>query len=320
MYDVVALGELLIDFINTGIDENNNPKFTAYPGGAPCNVLAMLNKLGHKICFIGKVGADSFGNHLKSSIEKAGISSDGLIFDETLGTTLAFVHKLPNGDRDFSFYRNPSADVNIQSEEVNYDLISDSKIFHFGTLSLTDEPAISATKSAVDFAVKKSKLISFDPNLREPLWKNLEDAKSAMWYGIEKCDVLKIADNEIKWLTGIDDYDSAVAYIKKSSKAKLINVTLGKDGSIAYYGNTKQYCKGFVNDNTVDTTGAGDTFCACVLSYIINNSIENLTQNNLIEMLRFANAAASIITNRAGALMSMPSLDEIKDLLNKNQM
>lgn len=315
MYDVVALGELLIDFIQNGRSENNMPLFAANPGGAPCNVLAMLQKLGYKTAFIGKVGDDSFGKMLGETIRNVGISDEGLVYDGKVNTTLALVHTMEDGDRDFSFYRKPGADIMLTEDELNKELIRQCKIFHFGSLSLTDEPAASATKAAIDFAKENGKIISFDPNLREPLWDDLEEAKKAIWYGIEKCDILKIADNEIQWLTGAEDYDQGVEIIKARSDASLINVTLGKNGSISYYKGKRVFVKPFLNENTVDTTGAGDTFCANVLGFVLEHGMEALTETDLEQMLTFANAAASIVTTRKGAICSMPEKEEIENLI-----
>lgn len=317
MYDVVALGELLIDFIQNGKSQQGNSLFEANPGGAPCNVLAMLSQLGYKTAFIGKVGNDSFGKKLAKTLEKIGISVEGLQYDEEINTTLALVHTMPGGDRDFSFYRKPGADIMLRKDEVKQELIESCRIFHFGTLSLTDEPVASATKEALAFAKGAGKVISFDPNLRPPLWDDMERAREAVWYGIEACDVLKIADNEIKWLVGIEDYDRAVEKIRERSRARLINVTLGKDGSIAYYKDKKVFGKPFLSKDTVDTTGAGDTFCANILGYVLQNGLENLSEINLKEMLEFANAAASIVTTRKGALLSMPEKQEIEQLQYK---
>lgn len=317
MYDVVALGELLIDFIQCGKSENGNPVFEANPGGAPGNVLAMLRKRGFHVGFIGKVGKDSFGTMLAKTLERTGISSEGLVFDEEVNTTLAMVHTTADGDRDFSFYRKPGADIMLKPEEVRLNMIEECRIFHFGSLSLTDEPAAGATKIAVETAKRAGKLISFDPNLRPLLWKDLKNAEAAIWYGIENCDILKIADNEIKWLTGTEDYDEGVRKIRKRSDASLINVTLGKEGSISYYKDKKVFVDAVYSGETVDTTGAGDTFCANVLCYVLENGLQNLTEENLKEMLTFANAAASIVTTRKGAICSMPENMEIEALLSK---
>ena len=322
MYDVVALGELLIDFIQNGSSRNGNPLFEAIPGGAPCNVLAMLARLGYRTAFIGKVGNDSFGKMLGEAIQEIGISAEGLVYDSDVNTTLAFVYSLEGGDRDFSFYRNPGADIMLTEQEVSKKLMEECRVFHFGSLSLTDEPAETATKRAVAFAKEAGKLISFDPNYREPLWENEEQAKEAVWYGIGVCDILKIADNEIKWLTGLDDYDEGVRALKERSGAKLINVTLGCQGSLAYYQDRKVCGKPFLSDRTIDTTGAGDTFCAGVLGFVLEHGLDDMKEADLEEMLTFANAAASIVTTRKGALRSMPDKEEIDSLIwggRKNQ-
>ncbi len=319
MYDVVALGELLVDFIQNGSSANGNPLFEANPGGAPCNVLAMLARLGYQTAFIGKVGDDSFGRMLRQTIRETGIADEGLLYDKKVNTTLALVHTLADGDRDFSFYRKPGADIMLTESEVNKKLIDECRIFHFGSLSLTDEPAAAATKEAVAYAKRMGKLISFDPNLREPLWESEEQSQKAIWYGIEQCDVLKIADNEIKWLTGMDDYDEGVRVVKERSNVRLVNVTQGNQGSLAYYKDKKIYGKPFLSDKTIDTTGAGDTFCACVLSFLLEHGLNDLLETDLEGMLLFANAAASIVTTRKGAIRSMPERKEIDALILDSQ-
>ena len=188
-YDVTALGELLIDFTENGTSAQGNPIMEANPGGAPCNVLAMLERLGKKTAFIGKVGKDMFGNQLKAAVEEVGIDTRALIMDEEVHTTLAFVHTYPDGDRDFSFYRNPGADMMLTKDEVLDDLIRDSRIFHFGTLSSTHEGVREATRHAIEVAKEAGCIITFDPNLRPPLWKSLEDARVEIEYGLTKCDV-----------------------------------------------------------------------------------------------------------------------------------
>ena len=319
MFDVVAFGELLIDFISDGVGTNGNPVYEANPGGAPCNVLAMLGKLGYHTAFIGKVGKDDFGRQLIAALQSIGISTEGLIADEKANTTLAFVHKKPDGDRDFSFYREKGADTLLQKEEIDLSLLENCRIFHFGTLSMTDEPALSATKFALEHAKRAGALVSFDPNYRPPLWKNEALAKKAALYGIKNCDILKIADNELQWLTGIEDIDSAVEQLKQQSSAKLMFVTLGKKGSLAYTQNRKVYAPAFLTPKTVDTTGAGDTFCACALGFTLQHGIYDLTEKQLSDLLRFANAAASIVTTRKGALLSMPEQKEIEALFHEKE-
>ena len=312
IYDVTALGEMLIDFAVNGESEQGNQLFEACPGGAPCNVLAMLNKLGRKTAFIGKVGDDQFGKLLRDTITNIGIEAKGLVMDQDIHTTLAFVHTFPDGDREFSFYRKPGADMMLKEEEVDYDLIRQSKVFHFGTLSMTDEPVKSATKKALAVAKEAGCMITFDPNLRPPLWKTLDEAKAQMEYGFENCDVLKISDNEIQWLTGKEDYTDGVNWIRERYNIPLILVSMGKEGSRAYYEDKIVEIKPFLQKNTIETTGAGDTFCGCVLHYICEHGLDNLTEADLTSMLTFANAAAARITTRKGALRVMPDRAEIE--------
>jgi fructokinase len=309
--DVTALGELLIDFTENGTSGQGNPLFEANPGGAPCNVLSMLSKLGHKTAFIGKVGKDFFGTQLKEAIEEVGISSEALFMDEEVHTTLALVHTYPDGDRDFSFYRNPGADMMLTEQEIPEELIQKSRIFHFGTLSMTHSGVRSATKKAVDIAEKSGDLISFDPNLRPPLWKSLDEAKEQVLYGLAHCKVLKISDNEIQWLTGKEDFTEGVAAINEKYAIPLILVSMGKEGSRAYYKGQMVEVAPFLRTDTVETTGAGDTFCACVLHYLLEHDIDSLSESDLKEMLLFANCAASIITTRKGALRVMQEKAEV---------
>ena len=314
-YDVTALGELLIDFTENGKSSQGNPLFQANPGGAPCNVLAMLAKLGHKTAFIGKVGNDFFGEQLRTAIKEAGIDDTGLCTDEKIHTTLAMVHTYPDGDRDFSFYRNPGADMMLNKAEIREDILKDTKIFHFGTLSMTHEGVREATKAAIHIAEEAGAVISFDPNLRPPLWESLDEAREQVLYGLGHCQILKISDNEIQWLTGEEDYTAGVNWILERYQIPLILVSMGKEGSRAYYNEMMVEVKPFLQENTIETTGAGDTFCGCVLHYVCEHGINGLKEENLAEMLTFANAAASIITTRKGALRVMPEEKEIKLLI-----
>lgn len=315
-FDVVALGELLIDFTENGISSQGNPIFEANPGGAPCNVLAMLQKLGKKTAFIGKVGSDMFGSQLTETVKAAGIDVTGLVSDKSVSTTMAFVHTLPDGDREFSFVRDPGADMMLRKDEIDVDIVSSAKIFHFGTLSSTHEGVREATRYAIDIAKESGALISFDPNLRPPLWDSLEDARREIEYGFEKCDILKISDNEIEFMTGSTDYDKAVRELMGKYHIKLAFATLGKNGSRAYFGDMQAEFGGFDVD-TIETTGAGDTFCGSALNFILEHDINALTENDLKELLAFANAAAAIITTRRGALKVMPEKKEILELIGR---
>lgn len=316
LYDVTAMGEMLIDFTLNGQSEQGNHLFEACPGGAPCNVLAMLNKLGRKTAFIGKVGEDQFGRLLKGTIDELGIETKGLILDKEIHTTLAFVHTFPDGDREFSFYRKPGADMMLTEEEVDYDLIRQSRIFHFGTLSMTDEPVRSATKKALEVAKEAGCLITFDPNLRPPLWNSLDEAKKQMEYGFQYCDMLKISDNEIQFVSGKEDYDEGICYLQDKYNIPLIFLTMGKDGSRAYYKDIWVERKGF-QVKAIETTGAGDTFCGCSIHGLLTHGLEGLTEEILGDMLTYANAGAALITMKKGAIRSMPEPENITKLIEE---
>lgn len=315
-YDVIALGELLIDFTMNGQSEQGNNMFEACPGGAPCNVLALLNKMGKKTAFIGKVGKDQFGTLLRDTITEAGIDASNLMVDENVNTTLAFVHTFPDGDREFSFYRNPGADMMLTADEVNPEVVKDTKVFHFGTLSMTHDGVREATKKAVETAKANGCLVSFDPNLRPPLWSSLDLAKEQMEYGFGKCDILKISDNEIQFVSGKEDYDEGIAYLQETYNIPLILLTMGKDGSRAYYKGMRVGRPGF-SVKAIETTGAGDTFCGSSLNYLVDHDFENLTEEQLGEMLTFANAAAALVTTKKGAIKAMPVKEEVLELIQK---
>lgn len=314
-YDVTAVGELLIDFIRSGSSEQGNPLYEANPGGAPCNVLAMLQKLGRRTAFIGKVGRDGFGRQLTEAIKDAGIDTSGLVYDDEIHTTLSLVHKTPDGDRDFSFYRNPGADVVLRAEEMREDLIRQAKILHFGSLSLTDEPVRSATHRALAIAEEEGLIRSFDPNLRPPLWPDLEQAHEQIDWGLQHCDVLKISDNELQWFTGCQDFDAGIAWLRERYPITLITLSLGPDGSRAYWQDCRAEVPAYLQAGTIDTTGAGDTFCGCVLDAVLTCGLQNLNEEKLKDMLKFANAAASLVTTRRGALRVMPDRESVRNFL-----
>lgn len=315
-FDVIAMGELLIDFTMNGQSEQGNSLFEACPGGAPCNVLAMLNKLGKKTAFLGKVGKDQFGCLLKNTLDETGIDTSNLKMDADVNTTLAFVHTFPDGDREFSFYRNPGADMMLTEDDVDPEFLKKARLFHFGTLSMTHEGVRRATEKALDAAKENGLLISFDPNLRPPLWSSLDLAKEQMEYGFQFCDILKISDNEIQFVSGKEDYDEGIQYLQEKYHIPLILLTLGKDGSRAYYKGMRVERSGFTM-KTIETTGAGDTFCGSSLNYILEHGIEDLTEEELGEMLTFANAAAAVITTRKGAIRAMPEKEEVLGVIGE---
>lgn len=315
--DVVSLGELLIDFTVNGKSEQGNFMFEANPGGAPCNVLAMLKKLGKKTAFIGKVGQDMFGNILKNTLDEIGIGTSSLMMDSEYNTTLAFVYTAEDGDRSFSFYRKPGADMMLTEEEIDEDLIKNAKIFHFGTLSMTDEGVRKATKKAIKCAKDHGLLISFDPNLRPPLWKSLDAAKEQILYGLSQCDILKISDEELEFITNCKEIEKGVKILEDNFNIQLIMVTMGKKGSMAFYNGMTARKETFNQIKAVDTTGAGDTFWGCTLNFVLEYGIDNLNESILNEILLFANAAATIVTTRKGAIRSMPEKDEVLKLISQ---
>lgn len=318
-FDVIALGELLIDFTENGASAQGNPLLEANPGGAPCNVLAMLQKLGKRTAFVGKVGRDMFGAQLREAAEGAGICMDYLLEDTHVHTTLAFVKTFPNGDRDFSFYRDPGADMMLRSDELPLEAIKKARIFHFGTLSMTHPDVRFATRKAVTVAKEAGALISFDPNLRPPLWYDLEEAREQIAWGLSHCDILKIADNELEFMTGETDFDKGAAKLREQyPNIKVLNVTAGADGSYSYTGGRRVFVPSFRLGGTIETTGAGDTFCACVLNYVLEHGADDLSEAQLTDMLRFANAAAYLVTTKKGAIRSMPEREEVESILANN--
>lgn len=317
-FDVCALGELLIDFTENGVSPQGNPLMEANPGGAPCNVLAMLNKQGYRTAFIGKLGDDIFGRRLLETVGALGINTDGVVMDKAANTTLAFVHTRDGGEREFSFYRNPGADTMLNEAEIKPDIIENSRIFHFGSLSMTSAVCEAATKKAIAVAENAGVLRSFDPNLRENLWESLDKAREKIEYGLSHCDILKISDNELLWLTGKTEFDEAIGVLrKKYANISLLFLTLGKNGSKAYSQSGYAFVPA-IPAKTIEATGAGDTFFGAILGKILEKGMKDYSDRELSEMLRFANAAARIITERKGALKVMPSVSEIELRLQAN--
>lgn len=313
--DVVALGELLIDLVQCGQSAQGNPVLEAAPGGAPCNVLALLAKMGHRTAFLGKVGQDAFGDQLEAALTESGIETKGLLRDAAAPTTLSVVTTAPDGDRSFSFYRDFGADTQLTADEVDEELVASCKIFHYGSLSLTQEPCRAATRKAIAKAEAAGAVLSFDPNLRESLWPTLDAAREQIEYGLGHCSILKISDNEIQWLSGCEDYDAGIAWLRSRHDIPLVLLSLGKTGSRAYCGDVRVEVPSFVMPNTIETTGAGDTFFGGVLHYVLEHGWHTYSAEELTEMLRFANAAAALITTRRGALRVMPSQEEIQKVL-----
>ena len=317
MYDVIALGELLIDFAPQSVNEAGYPVLSANPGGAPGNFLAALSKYGCRTAMIGKVGEDAFGKLLVGTMKNAGIDTAGIMMDPDVFTTLAFVSLDASGNRDFSFARKPGADTCLTPEEVNESLFSEAKVFHFGTLSLTDEPASSATRRAVELARKHSLLISVDPNLRKPLWKREEDAKAAIEWSLRQADIVKISDEEIDWLWGLSPEEGAQKLLTEYG-VSLVYATLGPKGCYAATLRRAVYVQSPAGIRVVDTTGAGDIFGGSAMSQFIQcgKSPSELTGEDLETIVRFACTAASLSTQKHGGITSVPDLVQISSLLN----
>lgn len=314
--DIVALGELLIDFTTQRVDADGCPVMAAHPGGAPANFLAAVAKFGGSAALIGKVGTDAFGRRLIAALKAAGIETRGVVADPEVFTTLAFVTLDENGDREFSFARKPGADTKLAFEEVDLSLIDGARAFHFGTLSLTDEPARTATQRAVAYARERGKLITFDPNLRRPLWWDLGEAKRQMLWGLSQADVVKISDDEVDFLFGTGPEEGA-ARILAGSGVKLVFVTCGAKGCFFRNGRTSGFVPALTGLATVDTTGAGDIFGGSAVWKVLQSgkAPEELDGAELTGIVRFASAAAGLSTTRHGGISSVPELAEVERYL-----
>lgn len=318
MLDVVALGELLIDFTCISADADGYPTMAAHPGGAPANYLAAVTKFGGKTAMLGKVGTDAFGKLLTGTLEKAGIDTRGLIATPDVFTTLAFVTLDETGNREFSFARKPGADTCIGTDEVRYDLLDETKVLHFGTLSLTDEPARSATYAAVEYCREHGKLISFDPNLRKPLWRDLEEAKKQMLWGLAHADVVKISDEEVEFLFGLD-VQAGAAHILKEFGVKLVFVTCGPEGCWFDNGTARGMTPSLRDIKVLDTTGAGDIFGGSAMWKLLQTgkAPADLTEADLRDITAFACTSAGLSTTRPGGISSVPEYEEVLARMGK---
>ena len=317
-FDVVALGEVLIDFTCQSVDKQGYPLMAGHPGGAPANFLATLSKFGAKTAFLGKVGKDSFGKLLQGTLDAIGINTQGMVMAEDVFTTLAFVSLDASGNREFAFARKPGADTTLCFKEIDLKVIDAAKIFHFGSLSLTDEPARTATQKAIAYAKEKGKLITYDPNLRKPLWRDLKTAKEQLLWGLKQADLVKISDEEVEFLFGIDAKDAA-AYISENFGVDLVLVTCGPSG--CYFKN--QQAEGQIDAlsgiKVVDTTGAGDIFTGSALWKMLqlNKAPSKLQYDELKDILSFACACAGLSTTKYGGISSIPEMEQILKVQNK---
>ena len=315
-YDVIALGELLVDFNALHSNDFDSVVYESNPGGAPCNVLAMLSNLQKRTAFIGKVGDDFLGHALQQRIVRMGISTEGLSKDKKRNTTLAFLNDSKTYPHQYLFYRNRTADMNLDEGDVDADMLSRTRIFHFGSLSFTHKRCRKATRKAIKAAKSKHRLISFDPNYRPVLWPGEEEARKWMLYGCSVCDILKVEASELAFITQQTTIQNGVDFLQKHYSISLILVTSGEAGSQAFMGNRKVYQEAFLTNRIIDTTGAGDTFLGCCLAYILEQGME-LSDHQLQEMLFRANAAASLETTRKGAIRAMPTQAELEDYLKQ---
>ena len=312
MLDVVALGELLIDFTCVSTDPEGYPTMAAHPGGAPANFLAALAKFGAKTAMLGKVGSDAFGRLLLGTLDRAGISTEGIVITDDVFTTLAFVTLDETGNRAFSFSRKPGADTCIACEELNLKLIDEARVFHFGSLSMTDEPARSATRRAVDYAKAAGKLITYDPNLRKPLWKDPEAARSQLIWGMSRADVVKISDDEVEFLWGLGAAEGA-DYILRHFDVKLVFVTCGAGGCYFKNAVASGHVPSLSGIRVLDTTGAGDIFGGSALWKLLQleKAPETLTAAELTDLVRFACTSAGLSTTRPGGISSVPDYETV---------
>ena len=313
MYDVAALGELLIDFTCLSTDTDGYPTMAAHPGGAPANYLAALTKFGAKTAMIGKVGSDAFGRLLIKTLKGAGIDTRGMLVSDDVFTTLAFVTLDDSGDREFSFARKPGSDTQLRFDEIDLSVIDASKVLHFGTLSMTNEPARDATYKAVEYAAGHGKLISFDPNLRKPLWDNLDEAKRQMLWGLKHADIVKISDEETEFLFGIAP-EEAAKHIIDSFGVRLVYVTCGAEGCFYRTKTASGFVKALSGIAVKDTTGAGDIFGGSAMYGLLRAGgvPEKLTAEELENIVSFACASAGLSTTKAGGISSVPELGEVE--------
>ena len=320
MIDVVALGELLIDFATQSTDGDGYPTMAAHPGGAPANFLAALTKFGAKTALIGKVGSDTFGKLLLGTLDQAGIDTRGMVVTDDVFTTLAFVTFDAHGDREFAFSRKPGADTCLTFEEIDLSLIDEAKVFHFGTLSLTDEPARTATYQAVAYAKEAGKLITYDPNLRKPLWSDLEEAKKQLLWGLSQADVVKISDEEVEFLFGLG-VEAGAAHILENFGVKLVFVTCGAEGCFFKNAKAQGHVPSLSGIHVIDTTGAGDIFGGSALWKLLQTgkAPEELNEAELRDIVSFACTSAGLSTTRSGGISSVPDYEEILNRLEETK-
>ncbi|CAM8893317.1 unnamed protein product [Rhodiola kirilowii] len=313
---VVSFGEMLIDFVPTvsGVSLSGAPGFLKAPGGAPANVAIAVSRLGGKSAFVGKLGDDDFGHMLAGILRDNGVVDGGICFDEGARTALAFVTLRNDGEREFMFYRNPSADMLLTPGELNLDIIRSAKIFHYGSISLIVEPCRSAHLKAMKVAREAGALLSYDPNLRLPLWPSAEEAREQIMSIWDEADIIKVSDNELEFLTGSDTVDDATALSLWRPNMKLMLVTCGEKGCNYYTKNFHGTVHGY-HVKTIDTTGAGDSFIGALLTKLVDDHSVIEDEAKLVGVLKFANACGAITTTKKGAIPALPTESEALALL-----
>lgn len=326
MFHITAIGELLIDFTPISKSEKGYPVFEQNPGGAPANLLVSASKLGLKTAFIGKVGEDNFGYFLKNVLDDFNVDTSGLVIDERFETTLAFVHLDEENNRSFTFYRSKGADKFLEDKEVNKKLIDESKVFHFGTVSLTEEPCRSTVLNMVNYAIDNDKIISLDVNWRKFLWKDFDDAINIIKKSVSLAHIVKLSEEELQLITGVENIEEAIQkLLSEYSNIDILAVTLGENGCFVSNNVETKYIPGNLKINgkplkVVDTTGAGDCFMGAFISYLINEydlskkELSEISIETLEKASKFANKAASICVTKKGGIPSMPSLSEIESI------
>ncbi|PWA45673.1 fructokinase-2 [Artemisia annua] len=314
---IVSFGEMLIDFVPTvsGVSLAEAPGFLKAPGGAPANVAIAVQRLGGKSAFVGKLGEDEFGLMLANILKENGVNVEGICFDKGARTALAFVTLKSDGDREFMFYRNPSADMLLTPDELNLDLIRSAKVFHYGSISLIVEPCRSAHLKAMEVAKEAGALLSYDPNLRLPLWPSPEEARKQIMSIWDKAEVIKVSDNELEFLTGSDKIDDESAMSLWHPNLKLLLVTLGDKGC-NYYTKDFHGTVGAFPVKAVDTTGAGDSFVGALLTKIVDDQSVLQDEAKLKEVLRYSCACGAITTTKKGAIPALPSVAEVHTFLD----
>ena len=318
MADAICLGELLIDFVPTvtGTGLTDAPAFIKAPGGAPGNVAVGLARLGVSSAFMGKVGDDAFGHFLAHTLAETGVDVSPLRFATEARTALAFVSLRADGEREFMFYRHPSADMLFNPREVDVEAIHRAKLLHFGSISLIGEPSRGATLYAVDTARAAGCLISYDPNLRLPLWSDANTARDGMLLGLKKAHVVKLSDDESEFLTGLGDLDAARKALWHD-ELKLLVVTRGRAGCVYFTPNFSGEVESFTVE-AIDATGAGDGFVAGLLQGLLADPATFRDEARLRELCRFANAVGALATLERGAIPALPDCERVQDFL-RNQ-